>query len=275
VVGIIKVDNVTFAYHADSPDPVVALADVNLEIERGQFVAIVGHNGSGKSTLAKHLNALLLPTSGDVVVDGLNTKEKDRVWDIRSRVGMVFQNPDNQLVATVVEDDIAFGAENLGVPPEEIQRRVDQAVVTMELETMRNKAPHMLSGGQKQRVAVAGILAMRSDYIVMDEPTSLLAPKARADVLKVIGILRSEGISVTLVTHFMNEATEADKVVVMDGGRIVMQGTPSEIFSRAEELRALHLDVPQVTQLAGRLAEMGLDVPSNALSVKELVDALC
>jgi energy-coupling factor transport system ATP-binding protein len=254
---------------------VVALADVNLEIERGQFVAIVGHNGSGKSTLAKHLNALLLPTSGDVVVDGLNTKEKDRVWDIRSRVGMVFQNPDNQLVATVVEDDIAFGAENLGVPPEEIQRRVDQAVVTMELETMRNKAPHMLSGGQKQRVAVAGILAMRSDYIVMDEPTSLLAPKARADVLKVIGILRSEGISVTLVTHFMNEATEADKVVVMDGGRIVMQGTPSEIFSRAEELRALHLDVPQVTQLAGRLAEMGLDVPSNALSVKELVDALC
>ncbi len=275
MVGIIKVDNVTFAYHADSPDPVVALADVNLEIERGQFVAIVGHNGSGKSTLAKHLNALLLPTSGDVVVDGLNTKEKDRVWDIRSRVGMVFQNPDNQLVATVVEDDIAFGAENLGVPPEEIQRRVDQAVVTMELETMRNKAPHMLSGGQKQRVAVAGILAMRSDYIVMDEPTSLLAPKARADVLKVIGILRSEGISVTLVTHFMNEATEADKVVVMDGGRIVMQGTPSEIFSRAEELRALHLDVPQVTQLAGRLAEMGLDVPSNALSVKELVDALC
>jgi len=254
---------------------VVALADVNLEIERGQFVAIVGHNGSGKSTLAKHLNALLLPTSGDVVVDGLNTKKKDRVWDIRSRVGMVFQNPDNQLVATVVEDDIAFGAENLGVPPEEIQRRVDQAVVTMELETMRNKAPHMLSGGQKQRVAVAGILAMRSDYIVMDEPTSLLAPKARADVLKVIGILRSEGISVTLVTHFMNEATEADKVVVMDGGRIVMQGTPSEIFSRAEELRALHLDVPQVTQLAGRLAEMGLDVPSNALSVKELVDALC
>jgi energy-coupling factor transport system ATP-binding protein len=254
---------------------VVALADVNLEIERGQFVAIVGHNGSGKSTLAKHLNALLLPTSGDVVVDGLNTKEKDRVWDIRSRVGMVFQNPDNQLVATVVEDDIAFGAENLGVPPEEIPRRVDQAVVTMELETMRNKAPHMLSGGQKQRVAVAGILAMRSDYIVMDEPTSLLAPKARADVLKVIGILRSEGISVTLVTHFMNEATEADKVVVMDGGRIVMQGTPSEIFSRAEELRALHLDVPQVTQLAGRLAEMGLDVPSNALSVKELVDALC
>jgi energy-coupling factor transport system ATP-binding protein len=272
---MIKVENVSFAYRADSPAPVVALCDVSVDIAPGEFVAIVGHNGSGKSTLAKHLNALLLPTSGKVTVNGIDTRESGHVWEIRHQVGMVFQNPDNQLVATIVEDDIAFGAENLGVPPEEIQTRLDKAVAILDLEPLRNKAPHMLSGGQKQRVAVAGILTMRSTYIVMDEPTSMLGPRAREDVLRVIRTLRSEGIAVILVTHFMNEATEADKVVVMDSGRIAMQGTPREIFSRAAELRALHLDVPPVTQLAARLAEMGLRVPPNVLSVKELVEHLC
>ena len=271
---MIKVDNVTFAYNADSPDPVTALSDVSLEIEEGEFVAVVGHNGSGKSTLGKHLNALLLPTKGDVWIDGINTKDKDRVWDIRARVGMVFQNPDNQIVATVVEDDIAFGPENMGVPPEEIQRRVDQAISLMGLEDMRDKAPHMLSGGQKQRVAVAGVLAMRSKYIVMDEPTSLLAPKVREEVMNCIRVLRSEGLGVILVTHFMNEAVEADKVLVMEQGRVVMQGTPREVFARAEELRALSLDVPQVTQLAARVRQMGLDVPADCLSVRELVASL-
>lgn len=246
-----------------------------MEINKGEFVAVVGHNGSGKSTLAKHLNALLVPTSGNVVVEGINTQDKEQVWEIRRHVGMVFQNPDNQLVATVVEDDIAFGAENMGVESSEIQRRVDQAIKTMGLEAMRDKAPHMLSGGQKQRVAVAGILAMRSDYIVMDEPTSLLAPRAREDVINVIRILKSEGIAVILVTHFMNEAVEADKVLVMEGGRVVMQGTPSEVFTNVDELRALKLDVPQVTQLAARLNQMGVDVPPNVLSVRELVSHLC
>jgi len=274
-MSIIKVENVTFAYHADSPEPVVALSDVSVEIEKGEFVAIVGHNGSGKSTLAKHLNALLIPTSGDVFVEGINTKDKSKVWEVRRHVGMVFQNPDNQLVATVVEDDIAFGAENMGIEPAEIQRRVDQAVATMGLEDMRDKAPHMLSGGQKQRVAVAGILAMRSDYIVMDEPTSLLAPRAREDVMNVIRILKGEGISVILVTHFMNEAVEADKVLVMEGGKVVMRGTPREVFSNADDLRALKLDVPLVTQVAAKLNGMGIDVPRNVLSVKELVDYLC
>ena len=264
----------TFAYHADSPDPVVALADVSVEINEGEFVAIVGHNGSGKSTLGKHLNALLLPTKGDVWVDGINTKDKSRTWDIRSKVGMVFQNPDNQIVATVVEDDIAFGAENMGVPPAEIQRRVDQAISVMGLEELRDKAPHMLSGGQKQRVAVAGILAMRSKYIVMDEPTSLLAVKAREEVMNCIRILKSEGLTVILVTHFMNEAVEADKVLVMEGGRVVLQGTPKEVFARVEELRALSLDVPQVTQLSFRLKELGVSVPPTCLSVRELVSSL-
>ncbi len=272
---MIKVDNVTFAYNADSPDPVVALSDVSVEIAEGEFVAVVGHNGSGKSTLGKQLNALLLPTKGRVTVDDIDTADPAKVWDIRSKVGMVFQNPDNQIVATIVEDDIAFGAENLGVPPAEIQRRVDEAIRVMNLEDMREKAPHMLSGGQKQRVAVAGILAARCKYVVMDEPTSLLAPGAREEVMNCVRILKEEGVSVILVTHFMNEAVEADKVLVMEGGKVVMQGTAREVFSRVAELRALSLDVPQVTQLAARLKEMGLPIPQDALSVPELVGSLC
>mgnify|MGYP000005862730 FL=1 len=272
---MIRVEKVSFAYNADSDSPVQALREVDLEIERGQFVVIVGHNGSGKSTLAKHFNALLIPTEGNVFVENMNTRDEKHIWDIRQKVGMVFQNPDNQLVATVVEDDIAFGPENVGVPPEEIQRRVDEAMRIMGISHVRDKAPHMLSGGQKQRVAIAGILAMQSNYIIMDEPTSLLDPVGREEVMESIRKLRREGISVILITHFMHEAIEADMVVVMDEGRIVMKGTPREVFGRAEEIRALSLDVPLVTQMAMRLNDMGVDIPRNVLSVEELIEHLC
>jgi energy-coupling factor transport system ATP-binding protein len=272
---VIRVDNVSFAYQAKGPHPVPALVDVSLEVQEGEFVVIVGHNGSGKSTLAKHLNALLIPTRGDVWVDGINTRDRSRVWEIRERVGMTFQNPDNQLVATLVEDDVAFGTENLGVPPAEIQARVDEAMALMDITSLREKAPHMLSGGQKQRVAIAGVLAMRSRYIVMDEPTSLLAPLAREEVMEAIRVLRREGIAVVLVTHFMHEAVEADRVVVMEGGRIIMTGPPREVFARVDELRALSLDVPLVTQLAVELRRLGLPVPGEVLTVEELMAHLC
>ncbi|MEW6244030.1 MAG: energy-coupling factor transporter ATPase [Bacillota bacterium] len=271
---MIKVENAGFAYNADSPNPIRALEAVSLEINKGEFVAIVGHNGSGKSTLAKHFNALLLPTEGDVWIDGINTKDKKRVWDIRQKVGMVFQNPDNQLVATVVEDDVAFGPENLGIPSEEIQRRTEEAMALMRLTEVRDKAPHMLSGGQKQRVAIAGILAMRSDYVVMDEPTSVLDPLGRLEVMESIRVLRREGITVILITHFMHETIEADQVIVMDGGRMVMSGSPREVFAQVDKLRSLSLDVPLVTQVAAKLAGMGLDVPPNVLSVEELMEYL-
>lgn len=271
---LIKVENAGFAYNADSPNPIRALEAVSLEINKGEFVAIVGHNGSGKSTLAKHFNALLLPTEGDVWIDGINTKDKKRVWDIRQKVGMVFQNPDNQLVATVVEDDVAFGPENLGIPSEEIQRRTEEAMALMRLTEVRDKAPHMLSGGQKQRVAIAGILAMRSDYVVMDEPTSVLDPLGRLEVMESIRVLRREGITVILITHFMHETIEADQVIVMDGGRMVMSGSPREVFAQVDKLRSLSLDVPLVTQVAAKLAGMGLDVPPNVLSVEELMEYL-
>ncbi|MEW6398787.1 MAG: energy-coupling factor transporter ATPase [Bacillota bacterium] len=275
VATVIRVDNVSFAYQAKGPHPVPALVDVSLEVQEGEFVVIVGHNGSGKSTLAKHLNALLIPTRGDVWVDGINTRDRSRIWEIRERVGMTFQNPDNQLVATLVEDDVAFGTENLGVPPAEIQARVDEAMALMGITSLREKAPHMLSGGQKQRVAIAGVLAMRSRYIVMDEPTSLLAPLAREEVMEAIRVLRREGIAVVLVTHFMHEAVEADRVVVMEGGRIIMTGPPREVFARVDELRALSLDVPLVTQLAVELHRLGLPVPGEVLTVEELMAHLC
>jgi len=272
---VIRVENVSFSYHAQGPRPVPALVDVSLDIHEGEFVAIVGQNGSGKSTLAKHLNGLLVPTRGNVWVDGINTRDRARIWEIRERVGMIFQNPDNQIVATLVEDDVAFGAENLGVPPDEIQARVEEAMALMGITSLRDKAPHMLSGGQKQRVAIAGILAMRSRYVVMDEPTSLLAPAGRQEVMEAIRVLRREGITVVLVTHFMHEAVEADRVVVMEGGRIAMTGSPREVFARAEELRALGLDVPLVTRLAAELHRLGLPVPRDVLTVEELISHLC
>lgn len=267
-------ENVDFAYDATRPT-VKALDGVNLRIQKGEFVAVVGHNGSGKSTLARHLNALLVPTKGDVCIDGLNTRERENAWKIRQKVGMVFQNPDDQIVATVVEDDVAFGVENIGVPEDRIQDRVDQALRFMGIEDLRDKAPHMLSGGQKQRVAIAGILAMRSDYIVMDEPTSLLDPCGRAEVLEIISALKKEGLTVVMVTHHMNEAARADKVVVMERGRIAALGTPREVFSRDSLLKGIGLDVPPVTVIAHGLRRLGMTcVPEVVLSIEELLEHL-
>ena len=255
---------------------VEALLDVDLEVRRGEFLAVIGHNGSGKSTLAKHLNALLLPSEGDVFVGGMNTRNHDLVWEIRRTAGMVFQNPDNQMVATTVEEDVAFGPENLGVKPPEIRRRVDGALETVGMRELSERAPHLLSGGQKQRVAIAGILAMKPQCIILDEPTAMLDPAGRREVLDTVKKLnREEGITIIHITHHMDEAVDADRVVVMEGGRIVMQGKPREVFARVEELKNLGLDVPQVTELAHRLREGGLDVPADLLTVEEMVTALC
>lgn len=249
---------------------------VDLAVREGEFVAILGHNGSGKSTLAKHFNALLLPTEGAVWVGSWNTAEQRFLWDIRRTAGMVFQNPDNQLVATTVEEDVAFGPENLGVPPAEIRRRVDEALGAVGMSGFETRAPHLLSGGQKQRVSIAGILAMRPRIIVLDEPTAMLDPSGRREVMQTVQRLnREEGITILLITHHMDEAVLADRVLVMEAGRVVLEGTPREVFARVEEIKALGLDVPQVTELAAQLNAMGLPVPADVLTVEEMVDALC
>ncbi|HBK60029.1 MAG TPA: energy-coupling factor transporter ATPase, partial [Firmicutes bacterium] len=245
---VIRVENVSYTYDGGGPGEVEALLDVSLEVMGGEFVAVIGHNGSGKSTLAKHMNAIFVPTRGDVFVLGMNTRDESRLWDIRQTVGMVFQNPDNQIVATTVEEDVAFGPENLGVPPGEIRRRVDEALALVDMTGNEKSAPHMLSGGQKQRVAIAGVIAMRPRCIVLDEPTAMLDPVGRSEVLATVRRLASdEGIAVVHITHFMNEAVLADRVVVMEGGRIALRGTPREVFSQPAMLRSLDLDVPQVT----------------------------
>ncbi len=271
---IIQVKNVTFSYIPDAPNPAQALCDVNLSIYPGDYLVIVGHNGSGKSTLAKHFNALLTPTQGDVLVRGLNTKDGANVLDVRSTVGMVFQIPDNQIVATVVEEDIAFGPENLGVPREEIQARVDWALNVTGLQDVRKQAPHLLSGGQKQRVAIAGVIAMKSAVVVLDEATAYLDPVGREDVMRVVRELNAQGVTIVAITHFMHEAIEGNRVIVMEAGKIVMEGTPREIFARAEELRELQLDVPQTTDLADRLHQRRPDFPGDLLTVAETVDAI-
>ena len=271
---IIQVNDVTFLYNPDTPNAVQALCDVNLTIYPGDYVVIVGHNGSGKSTLAKHFNALLQPTQGDVLIRGLNTRELANLLDIRSTVGMVFQIPDNQIVATVVEEDIAFGPENLGVPREEILARVDWALRVTGLEDVRKQAPHLLSGGQKQRVAIAGVIAMKSAVIVLDEATAYLDPVGREDVLRVVRELNAQGVTVVAITHFMHEALDGNRVIVMEAGKIVMEGTPREIFARADELRELQLDVPQTTDLAHRIHQRLPAFPSDLLTVSETVDAI-
>lgn len=254
----------------------VALDGIDLEFRPGEFTVIFGHNGCGKSTLAKHLNALLLPTEGEVFVDGLDTRDKANLWEVRQRVGMVFQNPDNQLIATIVEDEVGFGAENLGVEPAEIQRRVDHAMALLAISDQKRKAPHMLSGGQKQRVAIAGVLVMRSQFIVLDEPTSLLDPTGRAEVINAaMGLARNEGLGVIVITHFMQEAVTADRVVVMEGGKVVLDGTPKEVFAQTEELRRLSLDVPAPTRIAERLRAAGSLIRSDILTVEELLTELC
>jgi len=252
------------------------LENINLEIQRGEFVAIIGPNGSGKSTLAKLFNGLFVPTKGDILVDGLNTKDKDSVWKIRQKAGMVFQNPDNQIVATIVEEDVAFGPENLGIPPKEIRKRVREALDIVELSEYAKKAPHLLSGGQKQRVAIAGILAMRPECIILDEPTAMLDPVGRREVINTVKKLnKEEGKTIVLITHFMDEAVQADRVIVMEKGKIIMQGTPREIFSKVDELKDIGLDVPQVTELANRLAQDGIEIRPDILTVEEMVNSLC
>lgn len=271
---MIDVENVTFRYDAEG-DSANILDGVNLRIEKGEFVAVLGHNGSGKSTLAKHLNAILVPTGGKVTVDGMDTADDDKLWDIRSRVGMVFQNPDNQIVATIVEDDVAFAAENLGVPSSEIRKRVDDALAAVGMTKFKTHAPHLLSGGQKQRVAIAGAIAMQPETIVLDEPTAMLDPTGRAEVMKTIMRLNREfGITIILITHNMDEAVRADRVVVMDGGRIVIDDTPRKVFSQVELLKSIGLDVPQVTEIAWEMKKAGFDVRDDVLSVDECVKEL-
>jgi len=281
--GVIAVDalirfvDVSFSYSSDAEHELEALADINLDIDDGEFVAVLGHNGSGKSTLAKHMNALLVPTSGKVYIAGIDTQNAERLWEIRQMVGMVFQNPDNQLVATTVEEDVAFGPENLGVPTPEIHRRVDEALAVVGMSDYRLHSPHQLSGGQKQRVAIAGMIAMRPRCVVLDEPTAMLDPVGRREVMQtVIKLNREEKITIVLITHAMEEAILADRVIVMEEGRIVMTGTPREVFSKVETLAKLRLDVPEITSLANRLRQRGFDqIPNNILTIEEMVNVLC
>ncbi len=253
-----------------------AIDQVDLDVKEGQFIAILGHNGSGKSTLAKHINAILVPTEGTVWVDGRDTKDPEELWNVRQSAGMVFQNPDNQIIGTVVEEDVGFGPENLGVPTDEIWQRVEESLKAVGMLAYRYASPNKLSGGQKQRVAIAGVVAMEPKCIVLDEPTAMLDPMGRKEVLKTVQKLRKQKqVTVILITHYMEEVVDADKIYVMDHGHVVMEGTPREIFSRVEELKSYRLDVPQVTILADELRKRGLDIPAGILKKEELVEALC
>ncbi len=272
---IIRVENLHYTYQPENSQPVPALLGIDLTVEQGEYLVILGHNGSGKSTLAKHLNALLLPTRGEVWVKEWNTKDKSHLRDIRSTVGMVFQTPDNQLVATIVEEDVAFGPENLGLPHDEIVRRVDWSLERVDMSSFRHRAPHLLSGGQKQRICIAGTLAMKPQVLVLDESTAMLDPLGRREVLDVARRLnREEGVTVVAITHHMDEAVEADRIVVMEAGRIVLQGAPREIFGQAGRLRELQMDVPQVTQLATALSQRVPGFPHDLFTVSELVSAV-
>jgi energy-coupling factor transport system ATP-binding protein len=275
--NMISCENVVFRYESmEGQTEKVAVAGVDLEVKKGEFLVILGHNGSGKSTIAKHMNALLLPSEGKVYVDGMDTLQEDLIWEIRSKAGMVFQNPDNQLVATIVEEDVAFGPENLGVPSDEIRARVDECLKTVNMFEYRKHAPHLLSGGQKQRVAIAGILAMRPDCIILDEPTAMLDPSGRKEVIKTITELNKKaGITIILITHYMEEAVEADRIVVMDEGKVKMEGTPKEVFSKVAEMKDIGLDVPQVTEIAYELKKQGINISTDILTISEMVNALC
>ena len=273
--NIIKVDNLIFEYTSDETT-YRAIDDFNLDIKKGEFVAIIGHNGSGKSTLSKNLNAILVPTSGDINIKGMNTKDEKYLWDIRQTAGMVFQNPDNQIVATIVEEDVAFGCENLGIPSQEIRLRVDEALKNVDMYDLRERQPHLLSGGQKQRVAIAGIIAMRPECIIFDEATAMLDPSGRQEVMNTIKRLNKEyNITVLHITHFMEEAVEADRVIVMEEGKLALEGTPREVFSNVTRLKEIGLDVPYMTELAHLLKKDGLDIRDNILTVDEMVGELC
>lgn len=278
---MIKTDKLVFEYaKRDEEGNIIgksrAIDEVSLDIEPGQFIAILGHNGSGKSTLAKHMNALLVPSDGTMWVDGMDTKEEEHLWDVRQSAGMVFQNPDNQIIGTVVEEDVGFSPENLGVPTEEIWQRVEDSLKAVGMIEYRHHSPNKLSGGQKQRVAIAGVMAMRPKCIVLDEPTAMLDPNGRKEVLRrVMELRKREHITVILITHYMEEVVDADHVFVMDHGHVVMQGTPREIFSQVDTLKHYRLDVPQVTILADELRKRGLDIPAGVLKKEELVEILC
>lgn len=270
------IHHMAHAYVDEEGNTGYAIRDVSVQIKRGEFVAVIGTNGSGKSTFAKHLNALLLPTEGDVLVDGISVRDEARVWDIRSRVGMVFQNPDNQIVAAVVEEDVAFGPENLGVPREQLQERVDAALAAVDMTAYRKHAPHMLSGGQKQRVAIAGVLAMQPECIVLDEPTAMLDPRGREEVMQTVRALHDKrGMTVVYITHFMEEAAQADRILVMIQGELVMDGTPREVFADVDRLKELGLDVPVASEVAHDLRAAGIPLREDIITDEELGEALC
>ena len=272
---MIEVNHLSHLYVDENGNDVRALDDVNLTIQRGEFVAIIGTNGSGKSTLAKHFNVLLQPTEGNVTVCGFDTLDDEHIWNIRQHVGMVFQNPDNQIVAAVVEEDVAFGPENLGVPSAEIRKRVNEALAAVNMTEYAEHSPHLLSGGQKQRIAIAGVLAMKPDCIVLDEPTAMLDPKGRLEVLETIHRLnKEEGITIVIITHFMEEAVTADRVVVMKNGVKLQEGTPREIFTQVDTLKDLGLDVPVAAEVASKLIHKGVDIPNDIITNDELRDAL-
>ena len=274
--SIIETKDLHFSYNSGEEKSPIVLNGVDLNIEKGSFVAVLGHNGSGKSTLAKHMNAILLPTGGAVYVQGMDTADEEKLLDIRRAVGMVFQNPDNQIVANVVEEDVAFAPENLGVPPQEIRQRVDDALKAVNMYQFREHAPHLLSGGQKQRIAIAGVIAMQPECIVLDEPTAMLDPIGRADVMRTIKELnRSKGVTVVIITHHMDEAAQADRLVVMAKGQVVADGAPKEVFQNVEHLKAVGLTVPETTELLWQLRKEGLDVPLDALSDEECAKVLC
>lgn len=280
-MGIIKASKLGFDYfkyneEGEEPEKFRAIDRVSLDIKAGQFIAVLGHNGSGKSTLAKHMNALLVPTEGTLWVDSVDTSQEEDLWKVRQKAGMVFQNPDNQIIGTVVEEDVGFGPENMGIPTEDIWKRVDKSLEAVGMLAFRDKSPNKLSGGQKQRVAIAGVVAMKPECIVLDEPTAMLDPNGRKEVLRTVRELNEqEGVTVILITHYMEEVIFADKVYVMDKGELVMEGTPREIFSQVDKLKHYRLDVPQVTLLAHELKNAGVDIPDGILTTDELVDALC
>ena len=272
MTSIISAQNVVFEYIGHEDNRILALDNVSQEIKKGEFVAVLGHNGSGKSTLAKHFNALLLPSKGTVYVKGMDTRNEENIWNIRQTAGMVFQNPDNQIVATVVEEDVAFGPENLGVEPLEIRKRVDEALKTVGMQEYAKDAPHYLSGGQKQRISIAGVIAMRPECLILDEPTAMLDPSGRKEVMETIMRLnKEEGITIILITHFMDEAVLADRVFVMQSGNIIIQGTPKQVFVEIDKLKNVGLDVPQVTELCARLHKAGINIPLDVLTVEEMV----
>lgn len=276
--NIIRIENLVFEYSKETEEGQVsvrAVDDVSFEIEKGSFTAIIGKNGSGKSTLAKNLNGLLVPTSGVIYVGGFDTKDDEHIWDVRQTAGMVFQNPDNQLVSAIVEDDVAFGPENLGVPPEEIRKRVDKALEDVNMGAFKKKAPHLLSGGQKQRIAIAGVVAMKPQCIIFDEPTAMLDPKGRKEIMAIIDELHEEGITVVLITHFMEETVNADRLIIMNEGKVLLDGTPEEVFSHRDLIQSVNLDVPLMAELAARLREQGVDVPENIITEEKMVEFIC